>query len=216
MRIGVELNGVLRDTVGKFKQVYQKYLVEGYQDMFTGNTYKMDEFGETEINEKLDPFKYEILSEVTSNNLINHFAFQSEEELYDFMYNDHAMEIFGHAGSTEIMGMNDFNNFYLDNREDHEIIIVSDEIGKSKPSSLFFISKFGCLVESVKFYNQITINSMWESIDVLLTANPNLLLYHPENKTVIKFKTSYNENIHVKHEISSIKELTNKIKEIYD
>jgi hypothetical protein len=36
-------------------------------------------------------------------------------------------------------------------RDNHDILIVSDEIGKSKPASLFFISKFGCLVESVNF-----------------------------------------------------------------
>jgi hypothetical protein len=216
MRIGIELNGVLRDTIGKFKQIYEKHLIENYQDMFTEKTYKLDESGNTELNNPPEPFNYKVISDVTSFNLLNHFAFQSGEELYDFMYNDHTMEIFGHAGSVEIMGMNDFNDFYLEYRDKHDIIVISDEIGKSKPASLFFLAKFGCLVESVKFYNEITINSMWDSIDVLLTANPNLLLNHPENKITIKFKTSYNENVHVKHEISSIKELNSKIKEIYD
>ena len=99
-------------------------------------------------------------------------------------------------------------------REEHDILIVSDEIGKSKPASLFFISKFGCLVETVKFYSESTINSLWESIDILLTANPNLLLNHPKNKIVIKFNTTYNENIEIEHNISSLKELKTKIQEI--
>ena len=145
---------------------------------------------------------------------MNHFAFQSDQELYDFMYNDYTMEIFGHAGSVETIGMNDFNDFYLEYRDNHDILIVSNEIGKSKPSSLFFISKFGCLVETVKFYNEITLNSLWDSIDILLTANPNLLLNCPENKKVIKFITKYNEDIRVEHEIKSIKELNTKIKEL--
>jgi hypothetical protein len=215
MRIGIELNGVLRDTVGKFKQVYEKYLIDGFE-FLTEKTYDIDMSGNTEVNNQIEPFQHKIISDVTTSNLMNHFAFQSEEELYDFMYNDYTMEIFGHAGSTEISGMNDFNDFYLEFRDNHDILIVSNEMGKSKPASLFFMSKFGCLVESVKFYNNITINSMWDSIDVLLTANPNLLLYHPKDKVVIKFTTQYNTDVKVKHEISSIKELKTKIKELYD
>ena len=102
----------------------------------------------------------------------------------------------------------------LDVRDNHDITIVSDEIGKSKPASLFFISKFGCLVESVKFYSESTINSLWDSIDILLTANPKLLLTHPENKIVIKYNTSYNSDIKTEHEISTIKELKSKIDKI--
>ena len=126
------------------------------------------------------------------------------------------MEIFGHAGSVETSSIMDMNEFYLDNRDNHDILIVSDEIGKSKPASLFFISKFGCLVETIKFYSESTINSMWDSIDVLLTANPTLLLNYPKGKTVIKYETSYNKTIEVKHSITKLKELTTKIKELHD
>ena len=28
MRIGIDVNGVLRDTIGKFKQTYEKFLIE--------------------------------------------------------------------------------------------------------------------------------------------------------------------------------------------
>jgi hypothetical protein len=126
------------------------------------------------------------------------------------------MEIFGHAGSVEMTSMQDFNDFYFDMRDNHEILIVSDEIGKSKPASLFFISKFGCLVETVKFYSESTLNSLWNSIDVLLTANPKLLLNHPDDKEVIKFNTGYNSEINSKHSISTLKDLASKIKELYD
>jgi hypothetical protein len=122
------------------------------------------------------------------------------------------MEIFGHAGSTETMTFNDLNNFYYNYRNEHEIIIVSDEMGKSKPASLFFLSKFGCLVEKVKFYSHTTINSMWDEVDVLITANPELIQNHPQDKKIIKFNTNYNNNTDCEYEISSIKELNEKIK----
>jgi len=65
------------------------------------------------------------------------------------MYEEHPMEIFGHSPSVEMSTMNDLNEFYYEMRDNHDILIVSDEIGKSKPASLFFLSKFGCLVEKV-------------------------------------------------------------------
>ena len=198
MRIGIELNGVLRDTLKKIQQEYEKWYVE--------NPFKEDD--------SEDKFEYEVMSDLTTLDITSHLKFKDENDLYDFLYKEHTMEIFGHAGSVEISGMMDLNDFYLDTRDNHDTIIVSDEIGKSKPASLFFISKFGCLVESVKFYSESTIKSLWDSVDVLLTANPKLLLNHPENITVIKFNTSYNSDIKTEHSISSIKELKLKIDEI--
>jgi hypothetical protein len=154
------------------------------------------------------------MSDLTSLDIMNHLKFKNEDELYDFLYKEHTMEIFGHAGSVEPSGLLELNEFYLDMRESHDIIVVSDEIGKSKPASLFFISKFGCLVESVKFYSESTINSLWDSVDILLTANPKLLLNHPKNKIVIKFNTIYNQNVESDFHISSLKELKLKIQEI--
>jgi hypothetical protein len=198
MRIGIELNGVLRDTLKKIQQEYEKWYIEN------------------PFNNSEEDFEYQIISDIDTLEIGNHLKFKDEDELYNFLYKEHTMEIFGHAGSVEISSMMDFNEFYLDIRDKHDILIVSDEMGKSKPASLFFISKFGCLVETVKFYSESTINSLWDSVDILLTANPKLLLEHPENKKVIKFNTNYNSEINIEHSISSIKELKSKIEEIYD
>lgn len=194
MRIGIELNGVLRDTLKKIQEVYEKWYID--------NPY---------VEENSD---YEVISNLTTLNILEHLKFKDKEELYSFLYEEYTMEIFGHAGSVELTGMIDLNEFYLEMRDKHDIIIVSDEIGKSKPASLFFISKFGCLVETIKFYSEFTINSMWDNVDVLLTANPNLLLNHPSDKVVIKYHTLYNEDIENNFTINSIKELKEKINTI--
>jgi hypothetical protein len=55
---------------------------------------------------------------------------------------------------------------------------------------------------------------MWDEIDILLTANPALLLEYPSNKKVIKFETSYNQNVNSDIEIKSLNELENKIKNL--
>jgi len=203
-RIGIEINGVLRDTIGKFTQLYEKHMIDEKED---GNkTYELDMSGNTEELIPKEEFEYKILSDVTSLNLMDHFKFNDENELYSFMYEDFAMQIFGHAGSSETFTFNDLNEFYLKYRDENELLIVSDEMGKSKPASLFFLSKFGCLVEKIKFYSNTTIISMWDEIDILLTANPSLLLEKPNNKIVVKYNTPYNKNVNCEYEINSLKE----------
>ena len=197
MKIGIEVNGVLRDTITKIFQVYEKWYIDNPL-----------------IEKKEGDFEYGIISDITSLNLSQHLKFQNEDEVYDFLYTEHCMEIFGHSPSVEMSTFVDFNDFYVENRDQHEILIVSDEIGKSKPATLFFLSKFGCQVEKVKFYSKITLDSMWDEVDVLLTASPDLLLNHPENKKVIKFESPYNTEIQKEVTIKEFKDLNETIKKL--
>jgi len=197
MRIGIEINGVLRNTIDKIEKTYQKFLID-----------------KTDGIEEENGFKYEMNLPVTSLKIQEHFKFDTDNDLFSFLYEEFPMEIFGHAQSSEYSTFNDLNDFYTQLRDLHDILVVSDEIGKSKPASLFFLSKFGCLVEKVKFYSNSTINSMWDEIDVLLTSNPDLLLNYPNNKIIIKYNTEYNKEIKSEFEISSIKELKDIINQI--
>ena len=70
MRIGIELNGVLRDTLKKIQQEYEKW--------YLNNPFK-------EENEEED-FKHEVMSDLTSLDIMNHLKFKNEDELYDFLY----------------------------------------------------------------------------------------------------------------------------------
>ena len=213
MRIAIDVNGVLRDTIGKFKNLYEKHLIDGYQE-FPSQTYAIDKFGKTELLEQPTQFEYKILSPTTTLDLQNHFAFQSEEEYYSFMYEEYCMELFGHAPSTEMTTFNDLNEIYVEHRRQWDFMVLSDEIGKSKPATLFFLSKFGCELEKVFFYSNFTINSIWNEFDVLLTSNPNLLLNYPKEKILIKFETEYNKDINSKYSIQKIKELDSIINKI--
>jgi hypothetical protein len=203
-KIGIEVNGVLRNTLGKIQQTYEKFLIENNS---TEKTYILDESGNTESIIQEEEFEYEVLGNIDSLNLLNHFKFKSDDELYEFLYQEFAMQIFGHAESSEMHTFHTLNDIYLKYRSTNDIVIVSDEIGKSKPATLFFLSKFGCQIEKIKFYSDTTKNSIWDEIDVLVSANPSLIEDHPENKVVIKFNTQYNKTNKSEHEISSLKEL---------
>ena len=205
-KIGIEINGVLRDTISKFIQLYEKNMIEENETENNLKSFDVDMSGNTDLVIEEENFKYEIKNEVTSLNLMNHFSFRNEDELYSFTYEDFAMQIFGHAGSSETFTFNDLNEIYLKYRDNNELLIVSDEMGRSKPASLFFLSKFGCQLEKVKFYSNTTINSMWDEVDVLLTSNPNLILEKPKDKVVVKYITNYNKNIKSDYEIEKLKD----------
>jgi hypothetical protein len=213
-KIGIDVNGVLRDTIEKFKQVYEKHLIDNYQDDFAGKTYKLDMSGNTELEEQVESFKYELLSDVTSLDLLKHFSFQNKDELYSFMYEEYTMELFGHAPSTEMNSFNLLNDLYYELRDEYDLLLLSDEIGKSKPATLFFVSKFGCLLEQVLFFSESTKNRVWENVDVLLTANPDLIENKPDNKIVIKYNTKYNEDVESEFKISTLSEFSLLLKKI--
>lgn len=215
MKIGIDVNGVLRDTILKFDLVYQKNLIEKKDEEFLGQTFELDVSGNTSpVELEDDNFNYEKISEVTTLDLRNHYSFKSEEELFSFLYEDFAMEIFGHAPSTEMTTFNVLNDIYFEFRDQFDLLIVSNEIGRSKPSTLFFLSKFGCLLEKVIFYSELTKKDMWSEVDILLTSNPDLLLNKPEDKIVVKYNTNYNKQIESKYEITSISEFSEIIKKI--
>jgi hypothetical protein len=96
MRIAIEINGVLRNTLDKIQQTYQKYMID-----------------KTEGIEEEDSIVREIKLPIDSLELRNHFTFINDEELYSFLYEDFPMEIFGHSQSTEYQTFNDLNDVYI-------------------------------------------------------------------------------------------------------
>jgi hypothetical protein len=213
MRIAFDINGVLRDTFLKAEQLYQKFYIDEFEEEKTSSyNEETEEFTEEIVK---DDFKYELNLPVKSlDNLEEYFRFKDKEDLFNFFYVDFPMQIFGHAPSISGNTFNVLNDIYEELRDEHELLIVSDEIQKSKPASLFFLSKYGSLIEKIKFYSNITIDSMWDEVDILVTANPNHILNSPEGKIIIKYKTTYNEDIDSKFTIENLedfKELYNQI-----
>ena len=78
-RVGIEINGVLRDTIGKFTELYEKHMIDKNHYESTDKTYQIEFSGDTEeileLNENTNDnkFEYKILSPVTSLDLENEF-----------------------------------------------------------------------------------------------------------------------------------------------
>lgn len=205
MKIAIDLNGVIRDVFLKTEQVYTKFFLEEKEDD-TISEYNEETEEWVQVNND-DKFEYGINLPVTSTNLIDHFKFKNQDELYNFFYVDFPMQIFGHSPSISGNTFNILNDLYVDLRDNDEITIISDEIGKSKPATLFFLSKYGCLIENIKFYSSVTIDDTYNLFDIIVTSNPNLLNISKDDKILIKVLTDYNKNLKSDYTIKNISEL---------
>jgi FMN phosphatase YigB (HAD superfamily) len=194
MRLAIDIDGVLRDTFLKIEQLYQKYFID-----------------ELEIVD--DEFVYEIKTPYDTSDYQNHFMFKNEEEYISFLYEEFAMQIFGHSPSSEMSTFQILNETYNKYKDKVDFVLISKQVGKTKPATLFFVSKFGCEIEKIVFYNNLNKDKIWDEFDVLLTANPDLLK-EDKNKTTIKFETTYNLTNNNELVITSIKELEDKIENL--
>lgn len=194
IRLGIEIDGVLRDTFAKIEHLYQKYFID-----------------ELELVD--DDFKYEITKPYDTPNYENHFAFKTDEEFLSFVYEEFAMQIFGHAPSTTMSTFYDLRDLQISMDQEIQLVLISEQIGKTKPATLFFISKFGCDVDKIVFFNKKTMDQIWGEFDILVAASPKLLM-NEENKTTIKYETSYNSNNDNKIIITNLKELESTLKKI--
>lgn len=194
IRLAIEVDGVLRDTFAKIESIYQKFFID-----------------ELELVD--EDFQYKITEPFDTNDYRNHFAFKTEEEYLSFLYEEFAMQIFGHAPSTSMSTFQDLKEITYNLRDEYEIILISEQVGKTKPATLFFISKFGCETDKVVFFNKKNLNKIWDEFDIILASSPTLLTNN-SNKTTIKFEKSYNSNIDVNHTISDLKELESTLSKI--
>ena len=184
MRVGIALDGVVRDFMGQLEKTYDKYYPQ-----------------ELEEGEELPERK------ITSFDLLEYFHFTGgTQELNEFLYVDSALEVFGHAGESKlnaVQHLNQLHNWIED--EGHEPIIISKELNNSKPSTLFFLSKLSGKFNTIKFVREY--ENKWDHVDVLITANPYTLESKPQGKVSIKVIKDYNKNCESDYTIIDLKEI---------
>ena len=122
-----------------------------------------------------------------------YFGFKSRLELNQFLYENASLEVFGQADITYDGIMTRFNTFLMDIEDDsdHKVILVGREANVSIPSTYFFLSKTICKIKDIKFYHDH--ENLWDDVDVLISANPDVLAARPDNKVSIKVETTYNK-----------------------
>jgi hypothetical protein len=188
MEIFISIDGVLRNTVQKFDYHYN-------------DAYLTSEF------ENEEKFDYGVIEPIQNDNLFNHYKFQSQEEFDFFLFLEYPIEIFGHAGLSYSTTFTDLHKLIYNNQEHNFTLIGLDELGKAKPATLFFLSKNGFLGNNIKFSTSEDIEKLWDNCDAWITDNKKILDLCPENKTGIKFNTTYNQYFTYQKEISKLTEI---------
>lgn len=188
MEIYISIDGVLRNLIQKFNY--------HYNDAF------LDSEFENETN-----FEYGITYPIQNDNLLNSYKFQSVDEFEFFTYVEYPIEIFGHAGVSYPTSISDLNKIIYENPQHNITVIGVDEVGKSKPATLFFLSKNGFLGNNIKFIKSSDIEKEWEKCDMWITDSKKIIDVVPEDKKSIKFQTTYNEFFTNEKEITKLTEI---------
>lgn len=192
MEIFISIDGVLRNTIQKFDYHYFDYFLN------------------SELEEGQETFEYGKDGAVQNDNLLKYYKFQSKEEFENFLFIDYPIEIFGHAVQSYQGVINDLNTLIYENKEHNFTLVGMDELGKSKPATLFFLSRHGCLTNSVKFISSSDLKKHWKKCDIWITDDKRIVDSCPSGKKVVKFKTQYNEYFTNGIEIDKLLE-TNKL-----
>lgn len=181
MKIGISINGVIRDFITKFESVYDKY-----------HPLEDEETPKRDIN---------------SLNLLEHFVFTGgTEELNKFLYVDSSLEIFGHAGETKLNSVEHLNQLHnLIEDMGHTPILISKELNNSKPATLFFLSKLSAKINNIIFVRDNS--KKWDFVDVMVTADPEVLESKPSGKVSIKIINHYNKDCQSDYTVIDLKEI---------
>ena len=177
MKISISINGVVRDVLSKFQQVYEKY-------------------------EERD-----VKSDVITPNLIEYTHFKDEEELYNFLYQEAPMEIFGQATETITNIVSHLVELYKDMPSDYKLRVVSDDLGKAKSATLWFLAKYGLVCDEIVFYNTKSVVGLWESTDIFITSDVDVIKTKPKDKKLIIIDHSYNSSYDCDLRLTNLKEL---------
>jgi hypothetical protein len=190
MEIFISIDGVLRNTIQKFDYHYNEaYLAD-----------------DVELEED-NKFEYGVIEPIQNDNLLNSYKFESKDEFEFFLFMEYPIEIFGHAGLSYSTTFTDLHKLLYENQEHNFTLIGLDELGKAKPATLFFLSKNGFLGNNITFSKSDDINKLWDKCDAWITDNKHIIDLCPEEKTVIKFNTTYNQYFTYKKEISKLTEI---------
>jgi hypothetical protein len=186
LRIGIELNDVVRNINRQYLKYYQKAIDQS--------------FDIDSIDEKKD--------------VLSMLKFSGQNEKDEFIYTEYPYEIFGCADSMEknlAAGMRAWTE-RLSDIEDDDVRLSFyslEEGGLTIQATYFFLSKLGTRARKVFF--PIKIDEVWEECDVVITANEKLFDNVPEGKKIVLINREKNSKFRDRAQLNydSLVELMN-------
>lgn len=171
MVVGFDLNGSIRDIDRQIGRYYAKEFDRSFD---------------------YENFDSDVMDKYRGFNFRNTLVYNK------FMYEDYTLEIFGHANECSRGLMNLLNGWFV-NIIDMELsnikpmIISTKEYSPSIHSTYYFLSKTGCKIREV--YLGKNNEDVWDKCDVIITADPNIIINKPDNKICVKINKKYNKDL---------------------
>lgn len=185
MRIGIDLNDVIRDYSGQFKRMYQKFV----------------------------DYSFEIEDEkINTLNFDEIYPFKNKEEYDKFKYIDYPYEIFARAEPVDKFMPFKLNNWLQvtlrDLEEDKipEVMFFSPmEANLTIQASMAFLAKLPSRVREIYF--PADSSTIWDKCDIVITANPLFLNNVPQGKIAVKIEMPYNKDIECEYSFKNLLDL---------
>lgn len=172
MKIGIELNHIVRDLNSQIIKYYKKGIDADFDDSTV---------------------------DMKCSNLIDRLPFKSVKERDNFVYIDYPYELFGCAKTVKRNLVNDIIEWEdsLNNRDDGDEYSISHfslhEIALVIQSTFFFLSKTGSRIREMYFPKRG--DEIWNKCDVVVTTSYNVVKSKPldEGKVSVLIRTSDNQ-----------------------
>lgn len=172
IKIGIELNGIIRDI----NKQYLKYYVKDIKP----------DFDDTNVN-------------LNVTNLIDELKFDSKALKEQFIYEDYPYELFGCAAPMSRNLHTFINGWIHDLYWDKDIDVSFFSLGEDEltiQSSYFYLSKSGSRIRKIIF--PINTKEVFNEFDVIITINKELLDEKRKDKIMILIKKDDNKEYELK------------------
>lgn len=206
-KIGICIDGVIRDRFEQFDRIYRKKFIknEGIVQMNNNFEYIAEDEDEDE-NKRISNLEKSLIHlPVTTYDLKNHYEFENESDYLKFM-EDYSLEIFGSAPAFH-RSMDVVNRLQYagENAKIFNISLICPGDEQLVTATFYFMTKNACRIKNITFkeYDE----KLWEQFDVIITDCPNILDTKPEGKVSIKVTHDYNVGSNSDHTIENISEL---------
>ena len=214
MKVGVSIDGVLRDLLGKIEETHTKYFPpEEGEDGIEVLDYDLDKwltFPEEEVKQNEIEFDVDFVEEVVKEKEdIKLETKKTKVTIQEFLYERCTVEIFGYAEESTSSVMETLNRLIIDNPQ-HEFVIISREGGMAIPSTFFFLAKTKSSCPNIKFVTEYS--RVWDYVDVMITDHPKIIDTKPNGKVTIVIDKDYNKDSNQnKMRFKTIKEIDSNI-----
>lgn len=234
--LGIAIDGVVRDFVTQFDRVYKKAFIhneglvkanipthmEARTDGIKEDDFTAIEQSDEEIlnmQKEIDELeKQYIYSPVTSENLLNHYRFDAQEDKFlnsledqrngkgeyetikitpkevmnKFIYEDHPFQIFAKApeydGAVELC--NKIQGLGLNNKW-FKTVLICKGYGPIVPATHSFLGLHHSRVRNLVFVDSD--EEKWTHCDVLIDASSRAIQSVPEDKHIIRIEREWNK-----------------------